>query len=61
MTRTTYEVWPAKGDKPLLTFESRRDAVQYVTDRITIVPGLLIFEAVTTIIRREIGAERKAA
>lgn len=61
MTRIIYEVWPPKADKPLLTFESRRDAIQYVTDRAKIVPGLLIFEAVTTTTRREIGAERQAA
>lgn len=61
MTRTLYEVWPPKADRPLLTFEARHHAVQYVTDRAKIVPGLLIFEATTTTIRREIGTERVAA
>ena len=60
MTRTLYEVWPPKGDRPLLTFETRHQAIQYVEDRARIVPGLLIFEATTTITRREIGTEKAA-
>ena len=51
---TTYEVFPAKSDKPIQAFESRIDAVQYVTDRRHVVPGLRLFETVITVARREI-------
>jgi hypothetical protein len=51
---TTYEVFPRLSDKPIQAFESRIDAVQYVTDRRHVVPGLRLFETVTTVARREI-------
>jgi hypothetical protein len=51
---TTYEVFPARDEGPIQAFESRIDAVQYVTDRRHVVPGLRLFETVTTVTRREI-------
>jgi hypothetical protein len=51
---TTFEVFPRLSDKPIQAFESRIDAVQYVTDRRHVVPGLRLFETVTTVARREI-------
>jgi hypothetical protein len=51
---TTYEVFPRLSDKPIQAFESRIDAVQYVTDRRHVVPGLRLFETVTAVTRREI-------
>jgi hypothetical protein len=50
---TAYEVFPRLSDKPIQAFESRIDAVQYVTDRRHVVPGLRLFETVTTVTRRE--------
>lgn len=58
---TTFEVWPPKGDRPILTFTDRADALAYVYDRRVTVPGLLLFEAITTIERREIGETQRVA
>jgi hypothetical protein len=51
---TTFEVFPRLSDKPIQAFENRWLAVQYVTDRRHVVPGLRLFETVTTVTRREI-------
>lgn len=54
MTRTLYEIWPAKGSAPLIAFESKADAIAYAAERSIVVPGLAVVKATTETTRVEL-------
>ena len=52
---TTFEIWPAKGETAMLTFDTLSGARTWIADRAHIVPGLRVFEV--TVSRRELTKE----
>ncbi len=54
MTRTLFEIWPAKGSAPLISFESEADAIAYAAERSVVVPGLAVVKATTSTQRVEL-------
>jgi hypothetical protein len=60
MTRTAYEIWPAKGSAPLISFDVEADAIAYAENRCHVVPGLVVVQTVTETTRREIWRQEKA-
>lgn len=63
MTRTLFEIWPAKGSAPLISFESEDHAIAYAAERSVVVPGLAVVKATTKTTRVELWrhTERAAA
>ena len=54
MNRTLFEIWPAKGSAPLISFESEADAIAYAAERSIVVPGLRVCKATTETQRVEL-------
>lgn len=54
MIRTAFEIWPAKGSAPLISFEVEADAIAFAENRSNVVPGLVVMQARTETNRREI-------
>lgn len=61
MTRTLYEIWPAKGSAPLISFEVEDDAIAYAKARSFAVPGLAVVKATTSTERRELWRHTEKA
>jgi hypothetical protein len=54
MICTVYEIWPAKGSAPLISFEVEADAIAFAENRSHVVPGLVVMKTVTETNRREV-------
>ena len=54
MIRTAYEIWPAKGSAPLISFEIEADAIAFAENRSHVVPGLVVIQTQTETKRREV-------
>jgi hypothetical protein len=54
MIRTAFEIWPAKGSAPLISFEVESDAIAFAENRSHVVPGLVVMKTVTETNRREV-------
>lgn len=54
MIRTAFEIWPAKGSAPLISFEVEADAIAFAENRSHVVPGLVVMKTVTETNRREV-------
>ena len=54
MIRTAFEIWPAKGSAPLISFEIEADAIAFAENRSHVVPGLVVIQTQTETKRREV-------
>jgi len=54
MIRTAFEIWPAKGSAPLISFEVEADAIAFAENRSHVVSGLVVMKTVTETNRREV-------
>jgi|TARA_R110002126_G_scaffold233405_1_gene377602 hypothetical protein len=61
MIRTAYEIWPAKGSAPLISFEIEADAIAFAENRSHVVPGLIVIQTVTETKRRQVWRHMEKA
>jgi hypothetical protein len=61
MIRTAYEIWPAKGSAPLISFEIEADAIAFAENRSHVVPGLVVIQTQTETKRREVWRHMEKA
>ena len=61
MIRTAYEIWPAKGSAPLISFEVEADAIAFAENRSHVVPGLVVMKTQTETKRREVWRHMEKA
>jgi hypothetical protein len=61
MIRTAFEIWPAKGSAPLISFEIEADAIAFAENRSHVVPGLVVMKTQTETKRREVWRHMEKA
>ena len=61
MIRTAFEIWPAKGSAPLISFEVEADAIAFAENRSHVVPGLVVIQTQTETKRREVWRHMEKA
>jgi hypothetical protein len=61
MIRTAFEIWPAKGSAPLISFEIEADAIAFAENRSHVVPGLIVMRTRTETNRREVWRHKEKA
>jgi len=61
MIRTAFEIWPAKGSAPLISFENEADAIAFAENRSHVVPGLIVMRTRTETNRREVWRHKEKA
>ena len=61
MIRTAFEIWPAKGSAPLISFEVEADAIAFADNRSHVVPGLVVIQTQTETKRREVWRHMEKA
>ena len=61
MIRTAFEIWPAKGSAPLISFEIEADAIAFAENRSHVVPGLVVIQTQTETKRREVWRHMEKA
>ena len=61
MIRTAFEIWPAKGSAPLISFEVEADAIAFAENRSHVVPGLVVIQTQTETKRRQVWRHMEKA
>jgi hypothetical protein len=61
MVCTAFEIWPAKGSAPLISFENEADAIAFAENRSHVVPGLVVMKTQTETKRREVWRHMEKA